>query len=86
MLVGVVRTVGASRGATGGVVTEGVDVHAALGVGVVARELPRDGGGLRLGGLLEGDGALDLRVTTDLAHCRGTWQLALSDGGALARE
>ena len=34
MLVGVVRTVGASRGATGGVVTEGVDVHAALSVGI----------------------------------------------------
>ncbi len=33
-------TVGSSRGATVRVVTESVDVHAALGIGVVAGDVP----------------------------------------------
>ena len=33
-------TVGSGRGAAVGVVTEGVDVHAALSVGVVAGDVP----------------------------------------------
>jgi hypothetical protein len=57
--------VGASRGAAVGVVTEGVDVEAALSVGVVAGDVVGDGGGLRLGGLLEDDGAGDVGVTTE---------------------
>jgi len=57
--------VGPGGGAAVGVVAEGVDVHATLGVGVVAGDIPGDGGGGRLRGLLEGDGAADLRVTTD---------------------
>lgn len=55
---------GACRGATVGVVTEGVDVEATLGVGIVAGKVPRDGGGLRLRGLLEGNSAGDLGITT----------------------
>ena len=55
----------ASRGAAVGVVAKGVDVHATLGVGVMAGDVPGDGGrgGLRL--LLEDDGAGDLGVTAD---------------------
>lgn len=55
----------AGRGAAVGVVTEGVDVHAALGIGVVAGDVPRDLGRGRLALLLEGDGTSDLGVTTD---------------------
>jgi hypothetical protein len=44
-------------------------VEATLCVGVVAGDVPRDGGGLRLRGLLEGDGAGDLGVTTDNSNC-----------------
>lgn len=55
----------AGAGAAVGVVTESVNVHAALGVGIVARDVPGDLGLSGLGGLLEGDGALDVGVTTD---------------------
>ncbi len=58
-------TVGASGGAAVGVVTKGVDVEAALGAGVVAGDVPSDGGRSRLGLLLEGDGSGDLGVTTN---------------------
>lgn len=58
-------TVGAGGRAAVGVVTEGVDVHATLGVGVVASDVPRDGGRGRLGSLLKGDGSGDLGVTSD---------------------
>jgi hypothetical protein len=53
------------RSATVGLVAESVDVHATQGVRVVAGDIPGDGGeaGLRL--LLEGDGALDVGVTSD---------------------
>lgn len=60
----------AGGGAAVGVVTEGVNVHATLGVGVVAGDVPGDGGGSGLGGLLEGDGSGDLGVTTD----DGNWR------------
>lgn len=59
------HTVRASAGAAVGVVAEGVDVHAALGVGVVAGDVVGDGGRGTLRGLLEGDGALDVGVTTE---------------------
>lgn len=58
----------AGRGATIGVVAKGVDVHATLSIGIVAGNVPGDGGGVRLGGLLEGDSAGDLGVTTDDAN------------------
>ena len=65
MFLGVRLTVRAGAGAAVGVVTEGVDVHAALGVGIVAGDVPGDLGLGGLRGLLEGDGALDVGVTTD---------------------
>lgn len=55
----------ASRGAAVGVVAKGVDVEAALRVGVVARDVPGDGGGSRLGLLLKGDSTGDLGVATE---------------------
>jgi hypothetical protein len=60
----------ASRRAAVGVVTESVDVEATLGVGVVASKVPRDGRGLRLGSLLEGDGSGDLGVTPEDSNYR----------------
>lgn len=59
------RTVGAGRGAAVGVVTKGVDVHATLGIGIMAGDVPGDGGRGGLGLLFEDDGASDLGVTTD---------------------
>ena len=56
---------GTGRGAAVGVVTELVDVESTLGVGVVAEDVPRDSGGSGLGGLLKGDGTVDLGVTTE---------------------
>jgi hypothetical protein len=55
----------ARAGAAVGVVAKGVDVHAALGVGVVARDVVGDGRGRRLGGLLEGYGAFDVGVSAE---------------------
>ena len=55
----------AGRGAAVGVVTKGVDVHATVGIGVVAGDVPAHGGGSTLGRLLKGDGPGDLGVTTD---------------------
>lgn len=54
----------AGRSAAIGVVTKGMDVETTLGVGVVAADVPGDGGGIRLGRLLEDDGAANLGVTS----------------------
>lgn len=59
----------AGGGAAVGVVAEGVDVEATLGVGVVAGQVPADGGRVGLGSLLEGNGAGDLRVTSENSDC-----------------
>lgn len=59
------------RSAAVGVVTEGMDVEAALGVGVLARDIPGDGGRGRLRLLLEGDSTGDLGVTSKNADCTG---------------
>jgi hypothetical protein len=59
------HTVGAGGGAAVGVVTKGVDVKATLGIRVVAGEVPGHGGGIGLGRLLEGDGPVDLGVTSE---------------------
>jgi len=59
-----------------GVVAKGVNVHATLGVGIVARDVEGDGGSIRLRGLLEGDGALDVRVSTE--NCDYNWRRSLS--------
>lgn len=62
-------TVRAGRSAAVGVVTEGVDVEAALGVGVVAGDVVGDGSGTGLGLLLEDNGSGDLGVTTEDSNC-----------------
>ena len=59
----------AGRGTTVGVVTELMDVHATLGVGVVACDVVGDGCWGGLGGLLEGDGSLDVGVTAEDCDC-----------------
>lgn len=61
---------GASGGAAVGVVTELVNVESTLSVGVVAGDVPGDGGGGTLVSLFEGDGAGDLSVTTENSNCR----------------
>jgi hypothetical protein len=48
-----------------GVVAEGVHVHATLSVGIVSGDVPCDGGRGGLGGLLKGNGTLDVGVSTD---------------------
>lgn len=57
-----VRTSGS---ATVGVVTKLVDVHASQGVGVIAGNVPRDGGGVVFVFLLEVDNSENLRVSSD---------------------
>lgn len=51
-------------------------MEASLRVGIVTGEVPRDGGGLRLRGLLEGHGAGDLGVTTENSNCTAIATLA----------
>jgi hypothetical protein len=60
-----------SAGASVGVVAKSVDVHATLSVGVVAGNVPCDLGGRGLVLLLEGDGALDVGVSTEDGDCEG---------------
>lgn len=59
-----------SRGAAIGVITELVNVEGTLGIGVVALDVPGDGGGGTLAGLLEGHGAGDLGVTAENSNWR----------------
>ena len=61
----------AGRGTTVGVVTELMDVHATLGIGVVARDVVGDGCWGGLGGLLEGDSSLNVGVTAEDCDCEG---------------
>lgn len=56
---------GASRGATVGVVTELVNMEASEGIGIVTSDLPGDGGGLRSRGLLKSNQARDGGVSTN---------------------
>lgn len=56
-------------GAAVGVVAELVDVHAALGRGVVARDVVGDGCWGGLGRLLKGDGPADLGVPAEDSDC-----------------
>jgi hypothetical protein len=62
--------VGTSGGAAVGVVTELVNVESTLSVGVVAGDVPGDGGGGTFVSLLEGDGAGNLSVTTEDSNCK----------------
>lgn len=71
-----------SASATIGVVTELVDVHAALGRGIVAADVVRDGCWGGFGRLFEGDGAADLGVTAEDCYCGVGGRLAGACGGA----
>ena len=62
----------AGGGAAVGVVAEGVDVEATLGVGVVARDIIGNGGRRGLRVLLERDGPGDLCVSAE----DGNWRTA----------
>ena len=42
-----------------------MDVDATLSIGIVASDIPCDGSWGRLGGLFEGNGSGDLRVTSE---------------------
>lgn len=59
------RTMRSSACAAVGVVAKSVDVHATLSVGVVAGDVPCDLGVGGIALLLEGDGALDVGVSTE---------------------
>jgi hypothetical protein len=65
-----------SGGAAVGVVTELVNMESTLSVGVVAGDVPGDGGRGALVSLLEGDGAGDLSVTTEDSNCGYKWLLS----------
>ena len=79
------HTVGACRCAAIGVVTELVDVHATLSIGVVAGNVVGDGGGGGFVRLFEGHLARDLGVSSEDGDCvqcqhgifvsRHLWQL-----------
>lgn len=58
------------RSASVGVITKRVDVEAALRVGIVAGQVPADGGGCRLRLLLEDNGPANLGVTTENGNCK----------------
>ncbi len=58
------HTVWACRGAAVGIVTKLVDMETTQGVGVVAGDIPGNDGWGGLGSLLEGYGALDVRLAT----------------------
>lgn len=66
-----------------GVVAELVDVHAALGGGVVAGDVVGDGCRGCLGRLLEGDGSADFGVAAEDCDCvgEGVGQLGGLGGG-----
>lgn len=76
-------TVRPGGGAAVGVVTELVNVHATLGVGIVARDIPGDGRwrGFRL--LFEGHRARDLGVTAERCHWRQREVSAVVSKGAV---
>lgn len=59
----------ASAHAAVGVITELVNVHASLSVGIVARDVVADSGWGRLVGLLECDGSLDGGITSKDSNC-----------------
>jgi len=59
-----------SRGrAAVGVVTELVDMNTTLSIGIVAGDVPCNGGWGGLGGLLEGHRPGDFRITSDRCNC-----------------
>lgn len=63
----------ASRGATVGVVTKLVDVHASQRVGIIARDVPRDGGWVVFVFLFEVDNSANLRISSDNSNWPLVW-------------
>ena len=63
------HTVRSGRCATIGVVTKLMDVEATLSIGIISSNVPGDDGGGEFGILLEGNGALDLGVTSNGSNC-----------------
>jgi hypothetical protein len=59
------RTVGSGGSAAVCVVPESVNVYSALSIGIIARDVPAHGRWAGLGGLLKGDGALDVGIATE---------------------
>jgi len=55
----------AGRRAAVCVIAKGVNVHTTLSIGIVARDVEGDGGGIGLRGLLESDSALNVGVTAE---------------------
>lgn len=80
------HTVRASGGAAVGVVTELVDVEGTLSVGVVAGDVPGDGGGGALASLLEGNSAGDLSVTTEDSNCQDWSITCFQKKGSISHE
>lgn len=61
-------TVGTCRGAAVCVVSEGVNVHASLGIGVIAGNVPGNSSLAGFGLLLKRHGAFDVGVSTENGH------------------
>jgi len=59
----------ASAEASVGVVSKLMDMESTLGIGVVAGDIPADGGRRGLGGLLEGHLSCDLGVSSNDGNC-----------------
>ena len=80
------HTVRSGAGAAVGVVAELVDVHAALGRGIVAGDVVGDGRWGGLGGLLKVDGSADLGVTAEDCDCDcKKWCLASDSRGGVGK-
>lgn len=60
-----------SRCAAVGIVTELVNMHATLSIGVVTGDIVGDGGGRRLGCLFEGHLTCDFGVSSEDSDCSG---------------
>lgn len=74
------HTVRSSAGAAVGVVSERVNVHTTLRVGVVTGNVPFNGRGRCLAVLGEGDGALDVGVTTENGNCSSSGAMVSAEG------
>ena len=72
---------GTGRGAAVGVVTELMDVESSLSVGVVAAEIPADGGRGAFIGLFESDCASDFGVSSEDGNYSDKCQLPVGDEG-----
>lgn len=63
------------RSAAIGIVAKGMDVHASLGVGIAAIDVPRDCRLCILGRLFKVDDAFDIRVASKHCNCQSQLDL-----------